>query len=83
MQAPQTPCSQPTCAAGEAEIVAQEIDQRLAGLDPLADLLAVDAQPDLENAFGHRVPPKNAAKAASNKATAGQATSKDGNFVPQ
>src|SRR6266516_918467 len=31
--------------AGEPEIVAQEIDQRLAGLDPLTDFLAVDAQP--------------------------------------
>ena len=39
--------------AGEPEIVAQEIDQRLAGLDPFADLLAIDAHPDLENAFAH------------------------------
>jgi hypothetical protein len=39
--------------AGESEIVTQEIDQRLAGLDPLTDFLAVDAQLDLENAFGH------------------------------
>ena len=31
-------------AAGQAEVVAQEIDQRLAGLDALAHVLAVDAQ---------------------------------------
>src|SRR5205823_12776311 len=39
--------------AGEPEIVAQEIDQRLARLDPFTDFLAVNAQPDLENAFAH------------------------------
>ena len=35
VQAPQTPCSQPTWLPVSAKIVAQEIDQRLARLDAL------------------------------------------------
>ena len=40
-------------AAGEAEIVAQEIDQRFAGFDALGDDLAVDAQADVDVALSH------------------------------
>ena len=38
-------------AAGEAEIVAQEIDQRFARLDALAHVLAIHAQTDVEITF--------------------------------
>ncbi len=40
-------------AAGQPQILAQEIDQRLAGLDALAHVLAIDAHADVEVAFGH------------------------------
>ena len=40
-------------AAGQAEIVAQEIDQRLARLDALAHVLAIHAQTDLTEALAH------------------------------
>ena len=40
-------------AAGQSQILAQEIDQRLARLDALAHVLAVDAQADVEMALAH------------------------------
>ncbi len=49
VQAPQTPCSQPTWLPVSAKIVAHEIDQRLARLDALADALAVDGQGDVHD----------------------------------
>ena len=40
-------------AAGEREVVAQEVDQRLARFDALADALAVDGEGNVEGAFAH------------------------------
>src|SRR6185437_6999059 len=40
-------------AAGEHEIVAEEIDQRLARVDPFADALAVDGESDVEGGVRH------------------------------
>ena len=42
--------------AGERKIVAQEIDQRLAHLDPRGNILAVHAQSDVESTRGHGAP---------------------------
>ena len=42
--------------SGQPEVVAQKIDQRLARFDPLANLLAIDAQFDLKRTFVHREP---------------------------
>ena len=47
VQAPQTPCSQPTWLPVSDQVVAQEIDQALARLDGLGDGLAVDGQRDV------------------------------------
>ena len=38
-------------AAGQAEVIAQEIDQRLARLDALTHVLAIHAQTDVEITF--------------------------------
>ena len=43
-QAPQMPCSQPRCAAGEAQLDAQEIDQVLAHRHRARHALAVDGE---------------------------------------
>ena len=54
VQAPQTPCSQPTWLPVSAQILAQEIDQRLARLDALGDRLAVDGEGNVESRVAHR-----------------------------
>src|SRR5262249_40786684 len=41
-------------AAGEAELLAQEVDERRAGIDALAHLFAVHAERDVVETLGHR-----------------------------
>ena len=53
VQAPQTPCSQPTWLPVSAQVLAQEIDQRLARLDAFGDALAVDGERDVEGVLAH------------------------------
>src|SRR5262245_11366734 len=48
-------------AAGEAQVLAQEIDQRLARIDALARVLAIDRYDDVVKARAHDPPPMSSA----------------------
>src|SRR5262249_11675992 len=48
-------------AAGEAQVLAQKIDQRLARIDTLAHLLAVDGQNDVVETLAQDAPPISSA----------------------
>ena len=54
MQAPQTPCSQPTWGAGETEVVAQGVDEVRPGRDVDGHLPVVEDERDLVSVTGGR-----------------------------
>ena len=62
VQAPQVPCLQPILVRGEAELVAQHVDEERAGLDELRLLGAVDGE--LERNARHRVLPQRFSRRA-------------------